>query len=84
MSTIGRDILVLGDIQQLLDRALKSEPSVVISAGGVIREGYDEQLDQLRRFATRQASRQRWKRRSDELGHQWPEARLQPCPRLLF
>ena len=51
MSTIGRDILVLGDIQQLLDRALKSEPSVVISAGGVIREGYDEQLDQLRRFS---------------------------------
>ena len=51
VSTIGRDILVLGDIQQLLDRALKSEPSVVISAGGVIREGYDEQLDQLRRFS---------------------------------
>ena len=51
MSTIGRDILVLGDIQQLLDQALESEPSVVISAGGVIREGYDEQLDQLRRFS---------------------------------
>ena len=51
VSTIGRDILLLEDIQQLLDQALEPEPSVVISAGGVIREGYDEQLDQLRRFS---------------------------------
>tara|TARA_B100000900_G_scaffold413699_1_gene438311 strand:+ start:118 stop:1530 length:1413 start_codon:yes stop_codon:yes gene_type:complete len=48
---LGDDILVLEDIQQLLDRALESEPSVVISAGGVIRESYDEQLDKLRRFS---------------------------------
>ena len=48
---IGSDILLLEDIQRLLDQALEPEPSVVISAGGVIREGYDEQLDQLRRFS---------------------------------
>ena len=51
VSTLGADILVLEDIQQLLDQALESEPSIVISAGGVIREGYDEQLDQLRHFS---------------------------------
>ena len=51
VSTLGGDILLLEDIQRLLDQALESEPSVVISAGGVIREGYDEQLDQLRRFS---------------------------------
>ena len=51
VSRLGSDILLLEDIQRLLDRALESEPSVVISAGGVIREGYDEQLDQLRRFS---------------------------------
>ena len=51
VSTLGSDILLLEDIQRLLDQALEPEPSVVISAGGVIREGYDEQLDQLRRFS---------------------------------
>ena len=51
VSTLGGDILLLEDIQRLLDQALEPEPSVVISAGGVIREGYDEQLDQLRRFS---------------------------------
>ena len=42
MNTLGGDILLLEDIQRLLDQALEPEPSVVISAGGVIREGYDE------------------------------------------
>ena len=51
VSMLGGDILVLENIQQLLDRALESEPSVVISAGGVIRESFDEQLDELRRFS---------------------------------
>ena len=51
VSMLGDDILVLENIQQLLDRALESEPSVVVSAGGVIRESYDEQLDELRRFS---------------------------------
>ena len=51
VNTLGGDILLLEDIQRLLDQALEPEPSVVISAGGVIREGYDEQLDQLRRFS---------------------------------
>ncbi len=51
VSSLGSDILVLEDIQQLLDEALEPEPSVVISAGGVIRIGYDERLDQLRRFS---------------------------------
>ena len=51
VSTLGGNILLLEDIQRLLDQALEPEPSVVISAGGVIREGYDEQLDQLRRFS---------------------------------
>ncbi|MEC8308616.1 MAG: DNA mismatch repair protein MutS [Pseudomonadota bacterium] len=48
---LGGDILLLEDIQRLLDQALEPEPSVVISAGGVIREAYDEELDQLRRFS---------------------------------
>ncbi len=51
VSMLGGDILVLENIQRLLDRALESEPSVVISAGGVIRESFDEQLDELRRFS---------------------------------
>ena len=51
VSMLGGNILLLENIQRLLDQALEPEPSIVISAGGVIREGYDEELDQLRRFS---------------------------------
>ena len=51
VSQLGASVLLLEPIHQLLDRALELEPSVVISAGGVIREGFDHELDQLRRFS---------------------------------
>jgi len=39
------------DLVNLLDRALIDNPPVVIREGGVIADGYDEELDELRRIS---------------------------------
>lgn len=41
----------LPELAALLTRALMDEPALVISAGGVIRDGYDPELDRLRHFS---------------------------------
>jgi len=51
LSALAEQIHVLPDLHQLLCQALDDEPALVISAGGVIREGFDEELDRLRRFS---------------------------------
>src|SRR5690606_9876579 len=38
----------LADVCALLERALSDEPAVAIGTGGVIRPGYDPELDELR------------------------------------
>ena len=38
-----------GELTALLERALVDEPPVTIKEGGMIRDGYDERLDELRR-----------------------------------
>ena len=48
---LGQQIDPVSDIHALLTTALDDEPALVISAGGVIRAGYDASLDQLRRFS---------------------------------
>lgn len=40
------------DIHDLLQRAVKENPPVVIRDGGVIADGYDEDLDELRNIST--------------------------------
>jgi DNA mismatch repair protein MutS len=39
---------VLGDVQELLEKAIHPEPPVLLSEGGLIRPGYSVELDQLR------------------------------------
>ena len=51
IQALGLRITLLESVKTLLHKALESEPPVIISAGGVIREGYDAELDQLRRFS---------------------------------
>jgi len=41
-----------GDVVKLLTAAIAEEPSTFIRDGGVIAEGYDPELDELRRIAT--------------------------------
>ena len=48
---LSEKILLLEEIYHLLAHALEDEPSTIISAGNVIRELYDNELDDLRRFS---------------------------------
>jgi DNA mismatch repair protein MutS len=38
----------LADVRELIGRAIRAEPPIEVTEGGVIREGYDETLDDLR------------------------------------
>jgi DNA mismatch repair protein MutS len=38
----------LGEIRDLIDRAIVSDPPQEITEGGVVREGFDEELDEIR------------------------------------
>ena len=40
------------DIHELLSKAIKENPPVIIRDGGVIADGYDEHLDELRNIST--------------------------------
>ena len=51
IASLGDAIDLLEDLHQLLTAALDDEPAVVISSGGVIRAGFDAELDRLRRFS---------------------------------
>lgn len=42
----------LEDIEELLQKALTDEPPALLAQGGVIREGYHSELDELRRLAS--------------------------------
>jgi len=48
LKTLRTDISEFPDIVELLSKALIENPPVVIREGGVIAEGYDEELDELR------------------------------------
>jgi DNA mismatch repair protein MutS len=39
---------VLGDVRELLEKAIHPEPPVLLSEGGLIRPGYSAELDELR------------------------------------
>lgn len=52
LNALGQALDPLTDIAELLNGALEDEPAVVIHTGGVIRGGFDAELDQLRRFST--------------------------------
>lgn len=42
----------LEDLLELLDRAIEDDPPVSVTEGGMIRQGYSEELDELRTIAT--------------------------------
>jgi len=44
-----RDLGDFTELTALLERAISDEPPVTIKEGGMIRDGYDDQLDELRR-----------------------------------
>jgi DNA mismatch repair protein MutS len=48
LATTYDDLDELGDVRDLLGRAIRPDPPIEVTEGGVIREGYDEELDDLR------------------------------------
>ncbi len=51
LQDISTRIDVLDDVTSLLQRAIVDDPPVVITEGGIIRDGYNPDLDELRRGA---------------------------------
>jgi len=49
--TLAEEMDELGDIRELLSKALVESPPLSMSEGGVIREGYHAELDDLRRLS---------------------------------
>ncbi|MBW1803499.1 MAG: DNA mismatch repair protein MutS, partial [Deltaproteobacteria bacterium] len=47
LADISADMDTLGDIADLLDRAIEDEPPISLKEGGLIKEGYHEELDKL-------------------------------------
>jgi DNA mismatch repair protein MutS len=47
LSEIGTDLDTLQDIGELIERAVREDPPVSLKEGGLIREGYDAELDRL-------------------------------------
>lgn len=48
LQTLGSSLTVPNAVVTLLTTAIKAEPSVVLREGGVIADGYDAELDELR------------------------------------
>ena len=48
LQTLGANLSAPSEVVRLLTAAIKSEPSVVLREGGVIADGYDAELDELR------------------------------------
>ena len=51
ISTLSERIGTRPDVAELLKRAIIDQPPVVLRDGGVLAEGYDEELDELRRLS---------------------------------
>ena len=48
LKDIYRDIDTLDDVRELIDRAITDEPPFSVREGGMIRDGYNDELDELR------------------------------------
>ncbi|MGD2070703.1 MAG: DNA mismatch repair protein MutS, partial [Gemmatimonadota bacterium] len=56
VADLGADMDLLEDVRELLDEALAEDPPANLQDGGVIREGWSDELDDLR--ATRDGARE--------------------------
>ncbi|MYM65098.1 DNA mismatch repair protein MutS [Pseudomaricurvus sp. HS19] len=52
LRSLATEIGTFPELEELLDRAIVENPPVVIRDGGVIAEGYDSELDELRNIST--------------------------------
>ena len=52
LETLGANLQAPREVLQLLSQAIKPEPASVLREGGVIANGYDAELDELRALQT--------------------------------
>lgn len=52
LTSLGKEVDGLEDIWQLIDRAVLEDPPITIREGGIIREGFHEDIDTLRHAKT--------------------------------
>ena len=52
LQTLATSLMPPTEVMHLLNTAIKAEPSVVLREGGVIADGYDAELDELRAIQT--------------------------------
>ncbi|MBO8137592.1 MAG: DNA mismatch repair protein MutS [Desulfotomaculum sp.] len=52
LQNIGGRIDTLSDLTELLDKALADDPPVSLKDGGLIKDGYDKEVDKLREAST--------------------------------
>ena len=52
LTTLMTNMQVNEAVQTLLNQAIKQEPSAILREGGVIADGYDDELDELRKLQT--------------------------------
>lgn len=49
---INKNMDALSDIEKLIDESITEEPPLLIKDGGIIKDGYNEEVDKLRRAKT--------------------------------
>lgn len=52
LQVLSENIFELPEIRDLIDRAISDEPPINVSDGGVIRDGFNDELDELRGIST--------------------------------
>ncbi|UMZ73523.1 DNA mismatch repair protein MutS [Natranaerofaba carboxydovora] len=52
LTSLSEKIILFNDLSDLLESAIVPDPPITIKEGGIIREGYDEKLDELRDLAS--------------------------------
>lgn len=52
ISNIGENLPDVSDIFELIDKSIVEDPPIAISEGGIIKESYNEELDQLKKSSS--------------------------------
>ena len=52
LKEIQSELDILEDVYQLIDASIKEDPPITIRDGGIIKEGYDEEIEKLRHAKT--------------------------------
>lgn len=77
---------LLEDIRALVEQAIVDEPPILLREGGMIRKGFNEEIDRLRDLASGGKGKNCRNRAGGTRAyrHQQAENRLQPRVRLLY